>query len=123
MRLAVWLVTVLFTVAVGSASAQRGYVRPDINRSRPTDDGPKTSSMKGRVAEVNAEHKVLVLEDKHGEHYTFAVTDDTHFRADKHSELAGKRDLELRDFKSGDSVRVTYHPENDTAVEVHLNKN
>ena len=46
----------------------------------------------------------------------------TRFRADKDTPLGGKKELTLEDFEKGQTVKVTFWPENFNVTEVRMRR-
>ena len=81
-----------------------------------------TRTVKGTIADINADELQLVVEDKKGRRIALGLTTETEYKAAKKTELADKKDLTARDFHAGQPVRVQYVVETETAVEVRLLK-
>jgi hypothetical protein len=79
-----------------------------------------TRSLEGKIAEIKAEQHLVVIEDKNGKRFEVKLNDKTKFKADKKTEFAGKKNLLLSDFETGQPVRVTYLASNNMAVELRL---
>ncbi len=74
----------------------------------------------GKIAEINPARHIVVVEDNSGKRFEFKIGDKTKFRADKKTELAGRRTLLLSDFETGQPVRVTYLASNSIVTELRL---
>src|SRR5215469_3738355 len=71
------------SVAQGSASLDSAM---QIHGSG---DSPFTvvRSVEGKIAEIKADHHVIVIEDKRGKRFEFRIDDKTKFKADRRTEL------------------------------------
>ena len=78
-------------MAQGSGST-RG--QPDSRSARGQLDSRSafavTRTVKGTIAEINADDGLLVVEDKKGRRYEFRVDDETKFKADKEDRAPGQ---------------------------------
>jgi len=81
-----------------------------------------TRQVDGKIAEVNAAQHLVVIEDKNGKRVSFKLDDKTKLKADKKTEYAAKKNLQLSDFETGQPVRVTYLASNAMAVELRLRR-
>lgn len=105
----------------GSTGSPEPIGQPGFSTGR---DGPFiiTRSVKGTLAEINADENQLVVVDKKGNRYVLQTTPETEYKAARKTLLAGRKDLTLRDYQVGQPVRVLYVPEKETVVEVRLLK-
>jgi len=90
---------------------------PDMGRMP---DYASTRSMDGNLAAIDADQRLIAVEDKSGKRYKVRLDDKTKYKADKKTELAGRKDLTLNDFHVGQPVRVTILASNNTVVELRL---
>ncbi len=81
-----------------------------------------TQSAKVRILDVNADQHLLVVEDEKGERHELKVDSKTKFKADKKTELAEKKNLSVADFRSGQTVKVTFRGSDSTATEIRLRR-
>ncbi len=120
------LTLVVTTLLSGAAFSQgSGPSRPPSSTSgipRGESAFAVTRTVKGTIAELNAEERRLVVEDNKGNRHSLKISDETRFKADKKTELAEKKDLALGDFQTGQLVRVLYRPADETAIELRLAK-
>lgn len=118
------IVATLFTTAALAQGSGAGGRQPSPTSGVPREESAftVTRTVKGTIADLNLEERRLVVEDKKGNRHSLKVSDETRYKADKKTELAEKKDLALRDFQTGQLVRVTYRSEDETAVEVRLAK-
>ncbi len=70
-----------------------------------------TRSVNGIVAEIEPKLRLIAIVDEKGRRHEFRVVADTRFFADKNTELAGKKELDLIDFQPGWPVRFTFRPD------------
>ncbi len=66
-----------------------------------------TRSFVGRILDIHTDSHTLVVEDKNGKKVQFSVNEHTEFKADKKTELAGRKNLKLDDFQKDQLVKVT----------------
>jgi hypothetical protein len=109
-------------VPVGSAGTpiRGGGVRPTHDTMSDGDTYVTTRSLMGEVREVNLEEGYIVVEDPKRGTAKFLVGNKTRFKADKDSPLGGKKNLTLEDFQKGQTVKVTFWPQNFNATEVRV---
>ena len=81
-----------------------------------------TRAVTGTIAEINADDGLLVVEDKKDRRYEFRVDSGRKFKADKKTELRGKKDIALSDFHTGRKVKVTYRANDGKVREVRLKR-
>lgn len=128
----IFLTTLLLTSSFAlTASAQTGPPPPplhpnnnkiidQVNRSASIQQGkpgasqPLLSSspkrlLEGRIVEVVAAEKMLVVEsEESGKRFNIPLDEKTKLKADKGTELAGNKHLTIADFKPGQFVNVFY---------------
>ncbi len=75
-----------------------------------------TRTINGIVAEIDPNLRLIAVTDEKGRRYEFRVTPETRFSADKNTELAGKKELDLVDFQPGWPVRFTFRPDDKSKV-------
>ena len=63
-----------------------------------------------------------VVVDSRGKRLQFLVQKDTRMRADKNTDLAGKTDLSLADYKAGQTVKIIYRVADGKLLEVRLKR-
>ncbi|MCI0624448.1 MAG: hypothetical protein L0387_22850 [Acidobacteria bacterium] len=112
------LVLPVAALAQGSGSTGGGYPR----RSETPPAFDVTRDLTGTITELNAETGLLVVEDKQGKRVVLNVDGGTRFKADKKTELRDKKNLSLGDFQPGQTVKVTYQPEDGRVLEVRLKR-
>ena len=108
-------------VPIGPAGTpiRGGGVRPTHDTIGVGDTYVSTRSLMGEVREVNLDEGYIVIDSKRGA-AKFHVGNKTRFRADKDSPLGGKKGLTLEDFQKGQTVKVTFWPQNFNATEVRV---
>lgn len=89
----------------------------------PADHGTRsafdvTRSLKCKIVEVKAHS--IVVEERGGKRHEFTVESTTKLKADKKTELAGKKKIELNDLKSGYNVKIKYRASDQKLVEVRV---
>jgi hypothetical protein len=67
----------------------------------------KTRTVAGELVEVKADSNSISLKGKDGKVLAFDLDPKTKLKADKNTELADKKSIELGDFQAGQSVEVT----------------
>jgi hypothetical protein len=81
----------------------------------------RTRSFVGQIAALNVNGNSLAIKDlKTGKEIEFSLDAETKLRADKQTELAGRKNLTLADFKRGQTVRLTYRVRDAKPVEMRL---
>ena len=109
-------------VPIGSAGTpiRGGGVRPTHDTMSSGDTYVSTRSLMGEVREVNLDENYIVVVDPKRGSAKFYVGNKTRFRADKDSPLGSKKELTLEDFQKGQTVKVTFWPQNFNATEVRV---
>src|SRR5271156_6722759 len=79
-------------------------------------------SLAGKISEIGLDSHLLVVEDKDGKSVRFKLDDHTKFKADKKTELEGRKNLKLDDFEKGQTVNVVFSPSDNRVVEVRLRR-
>ena len=106
------LTLLIFSLPAGLMAQGSGSV------SRPTGSGGTggygsspfavTRTLKGTIAEIQAEKGVVVVQEKNGKRHVLKVGEKTEFKAGKKTAMAGKKHLSLTDFGPGQPVKITY---------------
>ena len=78
------------------------------------------STFAGKISEIGLDSHLLVVEDKDGNSVRFKLDDHTKFKADKRTELEGRKHLKLDDFEKGQTVKVVFSPSDNRVFEVRL---
>ena len=109
-------------VPVGPAGTpvRGGGARPTHDTMNGGDTYITTRSFSGRVAEVNLDEGYIVVSDPKKGNGKFFVGGKTRLKADKETPLGEKKKLALEDFKKGQTVKVTFWPNNFNATEVRV---
>ena len=81
-----------------------------------------TRSFVGKILDIHADAHTLVVEDKNGKKVQFSVDQHTEFKADKKTELAGRKNLKLDDFQKDQLVKVTVRSSDSKVIEVRLER-
>jgi hypothetical protein len=79
-----------------------------------------TRYVEGTLSSIDSEKRLIIVTDRKGKQAAFFLNDRTRWKADKKTELASKKKLELTDFRVGDPVRITYVASDDKAIELRL---
>ncbi len=121
------LVLVLALPAVFFAQGSGGRTTPSpVGGVTDATSGPNpylvTRSLTGKIAEINSEKHLIVIEDKSGKRLEFKLEDKTRFKADKKTEYADKKNLSLGDFELGQPVKITYLASNNVVTELRLRR-
>lgn len=107
-------------VGPGGTPIRGGGMRPTHDTIVGGDTYVSTRSLMGQVREVNPDEGYIVVVDPKRGTAKFYVGNKTRFRADKDSPLGGRKDLTLEDFQKGQTVKVTFWPQNFNATEVRV---
>ncbi len=78
-----------------------------------------TRSVTAKIVEIDVEKGIFVVEHE-GKLVNVKVDKKTRFKADKKSELGGRKSLSLADFFVGNTVKITFIPADGRIVEVRL---
>jgi hypothetical protein len=124
--------SIVLLSAVASSSAAQGPVHETV--PAPTSSvatmgtGDPSVEVKrdvsGQIAQVNAANNTVVVKDeKTGKRLAFHLDKHTKLKADKQTELAGRKSLSLADFKSGHFVKLTYRARDGKPLELRLRVN
>ena len=81
-----------------------------------------TQSFVGKILEIRTDAHTFVVEDKNGKRVRFTVDDHTEYKADKKTELAGRKKLKLDDFQTDELVKVTLRSSDSKVIEVRLER-
>jgi len=80
-------------------------------------------SLEGRVFEINAAaNRIVVEQEKSGKLFNIPLSPKTKLKADNQTELAGRTNLNIADFKLGQFVRITYSNPGPKVIEVRLRR-
>lgn len=63
-----------------------------------------------------------VVVNLNGKRVQFLIQKDTRMRADKNTDLAGKADLSLADYKAGQTVKIIYRVSDNKTLEMRLRR-
>ncbi len=108
-------------VGPGGTPTRGGGVRSTHETLDSGDTYVTTRSFSGQVVEVNAEEGYIVVSDQKKGSGKFLVGKKTRLKADKEvAPLADKKQLTLDDFEKGQTVKVTFWPQNMEATEVRV---
>ena len=115
------LLLVLFLPAVALAQGSGS------TRSRPTYGSSSPAFVvlrivKGTVTTIEADRGLIVVKDKKGKMHEFKVDNKTKYKAEKKTELRGKKGISLADFQLGQPVKVTYRADDGTVTELRLKR-
>ncbi|PYS97726.1 MAG: hypothetical protein DMF65_10970 [Acidobacteria bacterium] len=92
-----------------------------LNASKPS-PGAEVS-LEGRVFEINAAaNRIVVEQEKSRKLFNIPLSPKTKLRADNQTELAGRTNLNIADFKLGQFVRITYSNPGPKVIEVRLRR-
>jgi hypothetical protein len=83
----------------------------------PNSDFKVTRSSEGKIAQVKPEDKLLVVEEKNGEHQSFHLTDQTKIASAKNK---SDTSLKVSALKPGERVKVIFRPSDSSAVQVSI---
>lgn len=105
-----------------SAGMSRGTTATSTGRSGPEHDLPRYHSMDCKIIDIDTDYGTIAVEDKKGNRMQFIINKKTRLKADKQTDLADKKKIELADFKNGQRVTVTFQLGGKTATEVKLRR-
>jgi hypothetical protein len=109
-------------VGTGGTPIRGGGSRPTHDTLSGGDTYVTTRSLMGEVREVNLDEGYIVVEDPKRGAAKFFVGNKTRFRADKDTPLGGKKEVTLEDFEKGQTVKVTFWPQNFNVTEVRVRR-
>ncbi len=117
-------------IALGVVSLAQGS--GSVERSSPPSRGAHdaipdvpfvvTRTVSGRIVEVNLDEHSIIVETKDGQFFKFGIDKKAKLKADKGTELGGKKSLLLADFLNGQLVKVTYIPAEKRVTEVRIRR-
>lgn len=111
----------LGALAQGSGSvAPPRSMQPDSHSKYPERPFVVTRTIKGKVTKIDAHKRFIIVEDKKGKKHEFKLGKKLKLKAGKRTEFAGKKDIMLDDFETGQFVKVTYLASNNTATELRM---
>jgi hypothetical protein len=102
----------------------------DIPNARPSGsmlDGVRSdpsfpSRVTGTILAIDNARRLVMIERADKSRLTFLVDPKVRTRADKDTELAGRKNLSLGDYRRGQVVSITYRAEDSTALEIRLRR-
>jgi hypothetical protein len=99
-----------------------GMLVPESATTGERDTLMTTRTLSGEVREVNlAEGYIVVADPKQGVG-KFYVSNKTRLKADKETPLGDRKKLALEDFQKGQTVKVTFWPNNFRATELRVRR-
>ncbi len=113
----------VFSLPVGVMAQGSGSVpRPTRTGGYGSSPFAVTRSVKGTIAEIQAEKGVVVVQEKNGKRHVLKVGEKTEFKAGKKTAMAGKKHLSLTDFGPGQPVKITYSAADMTITQFRLRR-
>jgi hypothetical protein len=107
-------------VAQGSGNASLA----ELGTADSNSDSPflVTRTLAGKVLRVTKDGRetLIVVEDSQGRRGVFTVNQKSKFKADKNTELAGKKRISSDDLEAGQLVRVTFVPNTGRVVQIRF---
>lgn len=104
-----------------NAPMRPGGLGPGIRTGLPpTEERGDSRSVTGKLLEVNIANHFILIQLKNSPATEFLITEKTRKTADKKTELAGRKDLTLADYKPGQTVKITFRGKDSEAVEIRL---
>ena len=82
----------------------------------------KSKTITGEVVAIKSDLNSISVRVKDGKVMDFAVDPKTKLKADKKTELADKKDIELGDFQAGETVEVTVGLDDQRVHEIRLKR-
>ena len=118
-------VALLVTAATAALAQAQGPTvsqlpLPVPDRASPDDVQSYSRTLTGRVAEVAG--NAITVRWSDGTRSKYIVSDKTRLRADRGTALAGRKDLTLADYQSGQAVSVTLRNSDRQVLEVRLRR-
>ena len=86
------------------------------------DDAPYAFKLTGRISQVDADRKEIVVRRPDGRSFKYVVGDKARLRADKDTELAGRSSVSLADYRPGQTVTVTSRASDGRVLELRLRR-
>jgi hypothetical protein len=87
----------------------------------PGESGAYSHSVSGQVLTVDSAGNSMVV-NLQGKRMQLLIQKDTRLRADKNTELAGKTDISVADYKPGQTVKVIYRIADSKILEIKLKR-
>jgi hypothetical protein len=87
----------------------------------PGDSGAYSHSVSGQIVTVDAAENAMVV-NVQGKRMQLFIEKDTRLRADKNTDLAGKTDISVADYKPGQTVKIIYRIVDSKILEVKLKR-
>ena len=87
----------------------------------PGDSGAYSHSVSGQIVTVDAAENAMVV-NLQGKRMQLFIEKDTRLRADKNTDLAGKTDISVADYKPGQTVKIIYRIVDSKILEVKLKR-
>src|SRR5579885_644756 len=106
--------------AQGSSITKMPLPIPD--RASPDDVQAYSRSLTGKVSEVDAAAKTLVVNWADGTHSKYIINNKTRLKADGNTPLAGRKGLTLADYQPGQTVTVTLRNSDRQVLEIRLRR-
>ncbi|MDT7540689.1 MAG: hypothetical protein QOE33_593 [Acidobacteriota bacterium] len=121
----------LMLLCAASSGAAQGPVHDGVTTTQPFETMVTTEpssdekrDVTGEIARVDpADNTVVVKDSKTGRHLSFHLAKGTRLKADRQTELAGRKRLALADFKAGHLVKLTYRASDGKPLEMRLRAN
>ena len=114
----------ILCIAAASAHAQGPAVSklplPTPDRASPDDVQAYSRSLTGKVSEIDASGKAVVVNWADGTHSRYVINNRTRLKADASTVLAGRKGLTLADYQPGQTVTVTLRNSDRQVLEIRL---
>jgi hypothetical protein len=122
---------VLLCAAASSGAAQgpihdgvTSNVRPFETMAVTDPSSDEKRNVTGEIARVDPTNNTVVVKDsKTGKQLSFHLAKGTRLKADRQTDLAGRKRLALADFKAGHLVKLTYRVKDGKPLELRLRSN
>lgn len=126
------LISLMFAIALCVNAFGQGRVvvpeRPSITNTSSRadsmgagDSGVYSKSLTAQVLSLNPVDNSMVV-NLHGKQVEFLIQKDTRLRADKNTDLGGKTDIALADYKPGQTVKIIYRVADNKTLEIRLKR-
>jgi hypothetical protein len=123
-RLYTMLVTAACMAGLAVAQGSGNASLAELGSADSNSDSPflVTRTLAGKVLRVTKDGRetLIVVEDSQGRRGVFTVNQKSRFKADKNTELAGKKRISADDLEVGQLVKVTFVPDTGRVVQIRF---
>ena len=108
--------------AQGGAGAHSPTTPNPMTERLGEDQAPYSRSLVGKILSVDSASGSVVIENSRKTRMEFTVDKKSRMRADRNTDLAGKTNLSLVDYKPGNPVKLIYRVSDNRVLEVRLRR-